>query len=395
MHSPEGYSRVSAKRRAGGDHPADYRIQTRAYLRHTIYIDDFEGAALLDAGVRALLPAHFTPSCPSPRGTFEILRATGGKGLGMFARRDIPAGGLILVERPVVVSPSVIRLHEPLSEVYSSLFNRLSPSTYRELMNLANGAPPKECSTVEGIMRTNALGIELEVPDIPNPEHPVHHALFLNTSRCNHRLVLSNDRGLWIVADSLLLPSCGPNARWEWDLATFSLYLEALRPIRVGEEITIPYMDIDCSRQNRRDYLRSAYGFDCRCEYCVLPTRDAIARSDYARLKLREFWDLTPSFEQWCLDASMGNEALLNAHKHALQLIDQEGLQILDYAGHVDAIAMCYGALGDVDKFRRWVGMVRDLRLDGQPEKGIVFAKWLSNPVTFPAWGWRKSGKTA
>ena len=153
---------------------------------HDYLIGGLQGAALLDEGVERLLPTHFEPATPSPRDLVEIVN-TGKKGFGMFARRDIPAQGLILIEHPIVITPYLLSLTTPLSNIYARLFNRLPPISHRELMRLANCKLPDECSVYEGIVRTNAIGIQLDVPDVPHPELTTHRAIFLNTSRCNHR----------------------------------------------------------------------------------------------------------------------------------------------------------------------------------------------------------------
>jgi len=57
---------------------------------------------------------------------------------------------------------------------------------------------------------------------------------------------------------------------------------------------------------------------------------------------------------------------------------------------HLDAIAMCYGALEDADNFRKWLERVSEVRSKVKPEQKLVFSKWLSNPTTFPVWGWRR-----
>jgi len=87
----------------------------------------------------------------------------------------------------------------------------------------------------------------------------------------------------------------------------------------------------------------------------------------------------------------MPDDMLINAHGHALELIEREGLQVLDSGKHVDAIAMCYGALEDVEMFRMWTERVRELKVPANPNKALVFSKWLSNPMAFPAWGWRRT----
>ncbi|KAJ6629818.1 hypothetical protein B0H10DRAFT_1775631 [Mycena sp. CBHHK59/15] len=352
-------------------------VENRVYCIHKIDYGDAldETAAILDVGVKALLSEPLSPRIESPKGTFEIRKA-GGRGFGMFALQDIPAGALILVERPIIVGPYIIGLgNYSESDIYAALLRRLSPDTTASFMALANCKPPSECDTIEGIMRTNGIAINLSVPDVPHPELSTHRAVFLNTSRCNH--------------------SCGPNAKWTWDPTSFSLSLAALRPILAGDEITVTYMTPTHSFAERRERLRAQYNFACHCAVCTHTTHsNAVPASDAARAELRAFWARTPSFEAWCGDSSLPDHALIDAHKRALLLIEQEGLQVLGCGRHLDAIAMGYGALRDVAQFRAWSGRARECRFAEERGDAVrVLERWIDEPETFPVWGWRKSLK--
>jgi hypothetical protein len=105
-----------------------------------------------------------------------------------------------------------------------------------------------------------------------------------------------------------------------------------------------------------------------------------------------------PSFENWCLDPTFPDDILINAHLHSLQDFELDGRNdhsARDTIRHLDAIAMCYGALEDADNFRIWMGHVSEARLrnnnNNKPaEHKLVFNKWISNPTSFPVWGWRR-----
>ncbi|KAJ7759648.1 hypothetical protein B0H16DRAFT_1313336 [Mycena metata] len=354
-------------------------IGNRAYCLHNVVYAHAteETAALLDIGVKDLLATPMpSPTVASPKGVaFNIRQSDPKNGLGMFAARNISAGGIIVVERPILVAPYLIALESHReSELFTALLRRLSPETVARFMSLANCKPESECDMVEGIVRTNAIAITLDVPDVPHPELATHRGIFLNISRCNH--------------------SCGPNAKWQWDPVTFALSLVALRPIRAGQEITVAYIAPTYSRAERRTQLKSMYNFSCRCEFCARP--EAVTyRSDAARSELRAFWaaDHLPPFEEWCLDATMSDYALIEAHKRAVALIESEGLEVLDYGKHLDAIAMGYGALRDVEQFRAWTWRARDCR-PMDPAGSRVMQNWITDPETFPVWGWRTSLKT-
>lgn len=170
-------------------------IGNRAYCLHNVAYagGSDETAALLDVGVKDLLPDLIpAPPVPPPKGlTFVVREGEGKHGLGMFAARNIPVGGLIAVERPILVAPYMIALQtHPESDFSTALLHRLSAETVERFMGLANCKPASECDIVEGIIRTNAIAITLNVPSSPHPELPTHRGIFPNISRCNHRYVV-------------------------------------------------------------------------------------------------------------------------------------------------------------------------------------------------------------
>jgi hypothetical protein len=93
------------------------------------------------------------------------------------------------------------------------------------------------------------------------------------------------------------------------------------------------------------------YNFSCRFEFCARPP-SLTSKSDATPTEL--VWESgLPSFEDWCLDTSMPDHALIDAHMRAVSLIEVEGLQTLEcYGKHLDGIAMGYGALCDAEGFR-------------------------------------------
>ena len=168
--------------------------------------------------------------------------------------------------------------------------------------------------------------------------------------------------------------------------------------------------------KERQDTLSNFYGFKCSCPFCIFPRDNNILQSDVARSTLASpetesnpeestfatSSPVLPSFEDWCLDPTLPDNILINAHLRDIQLIEREGSVsggdhlTRDIVHHLDAIAICYGALEDVDNFRLWMGHVSEARLGKEsnthkPEQQkLVFSKWISNPTLFPAWGWRK-----
>ncbi|KAJ7463303.1 hypothetical protein FB451DRAFT_1043390 [Mycena latifolia] len=353
-------------------------VGSREYCLHNVVYADgaHQTAALLDIGVKDLLPTPIpAPPAPSPKGATFAIRPSAAGGHGMCAAQNIPAGGLILVERPALMAPYIIASQsQPESALYAALLRRLPPDTVAHILALDNCKPAEECTMLEGIIRTNAIAVALPVPDGPHPELPTHRALFVHTSRCNH--------------------SCAPNAKWHWDAPSLSLSLRALRPIPAGHEITVSYVPPTAPRAVRRAQLKAAYSFACRCPACAI-SRGSVSQSDAARAELDAFWDAVPPFETWCRDARIPDHALIDAHMRAVYLIETEGLQTLGEGKHLDAIAMGYGALRDVAQFRAWTKRARDARPPGDEAAARVLESWIHDPETFPVWGWRESLKGA
>ena len=166
-------------------------VQHRSYVVRTQhFFKDSECVTMLDAGVDDLLQRMFEkmPAQPDTIPNIDI-RASPGKGLGMFSRKLISKGESFFVEYPTVITPYVIGLSVGLSELYADVFGKLSGPVFGGLMDLSpSSSSSAACGDIhEAIMRINALAIELPVPNGQFSELNTHRAIFLQTSRCNHR----------------------------------------------------------------------------------------------------------------------------------------------------------------------------------------------------------------
>ncbi|KAJ3797852.1 hypothetical protein GGU11DRAFT_43970 [Lentinula aff. detonsa] len=312
--------------------------------------------------------------------------------LGMVAQTFIPQGGVILVERPVIVVPtdmevdaSVVGLDEAesQSDLYGALFSRLDSQVRKEVLALKDCSASPNALTTRGIFHTNALDVRLEVNNRQKFQERKYKALFLKTSRCNH--------------------SCGPNAVWRFDRSSFTLTLSAVRAIHSGEEITISYINPFLPRHTRRTQLQSKWNFVCHCTHCDAPWTfpGAIAQSDKARNELSTFFKKLPDWEQWCLDEN-NEQSMIETHLRAMQMREKEGLEgfqdgngpeIVAYMKHIDALVMCYGALADVQGFMKWVRKAREVKLAQGPDNALhvkVLDLWLKEPRKFYVWGWKR-----
>jgi hypothetical protein len=163
------------------------RRQPIEIIFRNFMFERFQGVTYTDSTILNLLQVEYGALPPALRGAYRI-SAVRGKGLGMFAARDIPARAVIVCENPVIVLPAIT----PASgmskeEMCQMLFDRLDPPERDRALSLANCKPAEVCGKKEGIIRTNGIGLELPVPDTPTAPDPTHSGIFLDMSRCNHR----------------------------------------------------------------------------------------------------------------------------------------------------------------------------------------------------------------
>ncbi|KAG6891018.1 hypothetical protein C0992_010991 [Termitomyces sp. T32_za158] len=347
------------------------------FTTHTLeYPDapDSPTSLLLDKRIVPYLPTpqapRLTPLDEDGTTCFEIRPAGPDKGLGMFATRYIPTGSLIYVEHPAIFAPAVVPLTgEARRSAYHSLSEALPHHQRDELHTMANCRSPDECALEEGILCTNALVLELGLPDDIDVEAREYGGVFLVINRCNH--------------------SCGPNAAHKWDLASFSTSLYALRPITPGEEITIIYTDVTQSRDIRRARLLSHYGFTCLCSFCTLLS-PFLQESDATRAVLRDWRHTRPTFSGWATDLCRSDDFVLQSHMEALTLIEKEGLQGMASI-FVRDVCLCWAMLGEEVEFKKWADKLLKLCDIRDPAMGQEVRRWLIDPkVKVPKWGWRK-----
>jgi hypothetical protein len=69
---------------------------------------------------------------------------------------------------------------------------------------------------------------------------------------------------------------CRPNAHYYFDWQAMTHHVHAIRTISVGEEITVSYIDPVQPVTQRKEYLKSSWGFDCDCSSCTAPAPVAL-----------------------------------------------------------------------------------------------------------------------
>ncbi|KAJ7725631.1 hypothetical protein DFH07DRAFT_970770 [Mycena maculata] len=202
---------------------------------------------------------------PPPDPPFVIQNA-GEKGHGMFARRPIARGELIVLERPVYVSPRIVEVNPDQKKVfYNATLAGLSRTAQTSILSLHNAEPGTEdVGHIRGVILTNALAVRM-----PHTEER-YPGLFPHLCKANH--------------------DCTPNAHYSFCVHTFTGRFHAVRPIPEGKEITIGYTDLLAPRIQRQEELSARYKFGCACATCRLPPVLA-AVSDTKRLSIASYFE--------------------------------------------------------------------------------------------------------
>jgi hypothetical protein len=150
---------------------------------------------------------------PKPTGNVKsyTVKSTLTMGKGVFATRDIPMGGMVFAERPLLVVPTTLTASPIVDTNDSSLVEyakvllfqqeqqlevavgRMEPGRRAKLMALMNSHSEDGCGPINGIVRTNGYAVknlwdgdgEPEEGDAPYPRY--YSAVCDVGSRINHR----------------------------------------------------------------------------------------------------------------------------------------------------------------------------------------------------------------
>ncbi|KAF5649496.1 SET domain protein [Fusarium tjaetaba] len=255
-----------------------------------------------------------------PRSIVEPLfkvRDIPGKGRGLIAKVDIPAGTRILCEKPLLVASTTTP--GDLEATAAPRLKDLSKSAQRQFLSLHNNFPGPD--PLSGIIRTNAL---------PCGPGSIVGGVYPTICLINH--------------------SCLPNSHQNWNNKAGHETIHAIRQIKAGEEITISYCEGGPSNE-RRPMLKKAFGFDCACSLCSLPPSQLQA-SDYRRELIQQLgFDIKNIFTM-----IYRPEANLNACLSQLHTLQEEyGDCVAPHSARLydEAFKICveHGAVGGATTF--------------------------------------------
>ncbi|KAI0130754.1 SET domain-containing protein [Daldinia grandis] len=198
-----------------------------------------------------------------------VIRDTGVRGMGCFAKRDLKVGERVLVERCLLWQVDHTDVYERTNSLLRSYLalNKTDRARVRDLhsetnpnFRLRNRAAFEfsgelitedqidECVTVRLVHAANNFEIESAKKAPDGTLLPARSGVFLKASRFNH--------------------SCDPNCWYTTSGWTGHFICTPMRPIKEGEEITISYIPNQATRESRQDLLLKAWKFRCRCNRC-------------------------------------------------------------------------------------------------------------------------------
>lgn len=186
---------------------------------------------------------------------------TAGKGWGIFAGEDIPAGATAILEQPTLILKyseknkkewlgpgKKSRTQETIeADHLREEFEKLSKEQRLDIMSLHNSQEEYEPSALYGIFLTNFFLVSLRNKI---------SGIYVFCSRLNH--------------------SCDPNCDFEFskaqsteDTKTHAITVATRRNVKAGDQLTISYVPLKMRLGVRQDHLLMSHGFTCDCARCV------------------------------------------------------------------------------------------------------------------------------
>ena len=233
---------------------------------------------------------HHSQEVPKFIGPY-IVKASPGKGQGIFAARDLSRGQRVLVDTPFFVITKPYNYHKVLRA-----FEGLSFTNRKQYMQLScpDRLDDVQLTDVMRIFEANCFNIGEKA------------AIFLKATRFNH--------------------SCLPNTYYSWSETRAEIVFHSMVSIPKGEEMTICYGRPFLSRLERRSEL-CIYNFQCQCPACRPETAFGQA-SEARRLAMRGLEEQIIMFQSIQDQArlSYGVRDPLTAILGLIELVKDEGL---------------------------------------------------------------------
>ncbi|KAI8624225.1 hypothetical protein F5Y19DRAFT_491190 [Xylariaceae sp. FL1651] len=195
---------------------------------------------------------------------FEVRDAGDGKGLGVFARRDIRAGEVILVNYTSILYQESTELEDKVDAIID-LYENLPENEKGDWERLYAINDPALAEEYEAALLDRHTRSEEPPLDEDSVEQYVHLLMAAHSNAFEAR---EGWGGLFVEA-SRFNHSCDPNLWYETDEVYGRWVGRATRNIKQGEELYITYIPNCTSRNKRQGQVVSTWGFSCQCPLCI------------------------------------------------------------------------------------------------------------------------------
>ncbi|KAF7131479.1 hypothetical protein CNMCM5793_004704 [Aspergillus hiratsukae] len=221
------------------------------------------------------------------------VRESPSKGLGVFAKANIPCGTRVIAEPALLeVSGRDANMNSNANDILQA-YESLLPSQQKLYLSLHGFACTLYKEKVERDMRQDWLQLtELHRTVLSIYVANTFGAVFLLGSRINH--------------------SCVPNLDFSYNSALGKETFHAIRDISAGEELTISYINGSNRTRSQRRTELDKWGFQCTCEAC-----EDTVRGREREEKRVQLFDLD---QMLALDIRIGTKA---SCRMALQIVQR------------------------------------------------------------------------
>ncbi|GAO13694.1 uncharacterized protein UV8b_01674 [Ustilaginoidea virens] len=174
-------------------------------------------------------------------GLFEK-REVPGKGRGLFATKWIRRGDRLFTETPILLIDDSVYVKgvSMVEALEDEAIGKLPPDAQEAFWSLH--AKPSVAHAATARIDPNAFEIPLGQAN--------YYGVFPDISLINHE--------------------CRPNTAYEFDAKTLTHSVYAIMDIPPGAELSLTYIDVTRTREERMERLRHGWGFNCTCSSCSL-----------------------------------------------------------------------------------------------------------------------------
>ncbi|KAI1385499.1 SET domain-containing protein [Hypoxylon trugodes] len=315
-----------------------------------------DGIVLLTTERNAQIASNFPHNNSSTTTTppFHVAEIRG-KGVGVIADRKILKGETILIRSPTMM-------------VQTAPHVGMEPGTREVLYDIAIGKLPSKGQglfmgqmgrDVHDKIETNCFQLYIDGAN----DSGSHLGCYPEISRFNH--------------------DCRPNIHYRINNMTHTTV--AARDIAPGEELSISYIELMLSREERRSRLRQ-WGFECACSHCSMSDEEAAA-SDARLQKIEELETALENFNETLVTAETGAQLVNLYHKERLDI----------YLGQVyTRAALNFALFGEEEKAKEYaLAAVEAVERESGPKAGDLKAMRIlaENPRAHWTWGKRRKSK--